>query len=288
MTDLLGEVPPEAFLEGPPDGDLVLQRTLRQIRAETAAERRRTAAAAPRRGRRRGRARARAAASRRRPGDRAGAGRRGLAAPREGGVTLRGDGPSRGHDGGDRLPGRGLGAGLDDRARHPGGRALPAGRAGAQRQQGARGSGSRRPRARPRARSSTERRSSRRTRSRASRWRTRRARSSSSCGHDLRFRPGISTYGRTVKPLDPRLLRTTRAVRVHLAVTVACGAALTGLILLQAWLVAHAVAHAPRSTAGRVAGPTSAASSRWSAWSRSPAPRWPTAPRPPPCAAPPR
>ena len=42
VTDLLGEVPPEAFLEGPPDGDLVLQRTLRQIRAETAAQRRRT------------------------------------------------------------------------------------------------------------------------------------------------------------------------------------------------------------------------------------------------------
>lgn len=42
VTDLLGEVPPEAFLEGPPDGDLVLQRTLRQIRTETAAQRRRT------------------------------------------------------------------------------------------------------------------------------------------------------------------------------------------------------------------------------------------------------
>jgi ATP-binding cassette, subfamily C, bacterial CydD len=48
-----------------------------------------------------------------------------------------------------------------------------------------------------------------------------------------------------VKPLDPRLVRTTRAVRVHLAVTVACGAALTGLILLQAALVAHAIANAP-------------------------------------------
>jgi ATP-binding cassette subfamily C protein CydD len=45
-----------------------------------------------------------------------------------------------------------------------------------------------------------------------------------------------------MRPLDPRLVRTTRAVRVHLAVTVSCGAALTGLILLQAWLVAHAVA----------------------------------------------
>jgi ATP-binding cassette, subfamily C, bacterial CydD len=48
-----------------------------------------------------------------------------------------------------------------------------------------------------------------------------------------------------VRPLDPRLLRTTRAVRVHLAVSAGCGAALTGLILLQAWLVAHAVATAP-------------------------------------------
>ena len=41
VTDLLGEVPPEALLEGPPDGDLVLQRTLRQIRTETATQRRR-------------------------------------------------------------------------------------------------------------------------------------------------------------------------------------------------------------------------------------------------------
>jgi hypothetical protein len=40
VTDLLGEVPPEALLDGPPDGDLVLARTLRQIRAETAARRR--------------------------------------------------------------------------------------------------------------------------------------------------------------------------------------------------------------------------------------------------------
>ncbi|WP_232668379.1 anti-sigma factor [Pseudonocardia sp. TRM90224] len=41
MTDLLGELPPEAFLDGPPDGDLVLQRTLRQVRAEKAAPQRR-------------------------------------------------------------------------------------------------------------------------------------------------------------------------------------------------------------------------------------------------------
>jgi predicted anti-sigma-YlaC factor YlaD len=35
LSNALGEVPPEAFLDGPPeDGDLVLQRTLRQVRAE--------------------------------------------------------------------------------------------------------------------------------------------------------------------------------------------------------------------------------------------------------------
>jgi anti-sigma factor RsiW len=41
MTGVLGDLPPEAFLDGPPDGDLVLQRTLRQIRAETGVRRRR-------------------------------------------------------------------------------------------------------------------------------------------------------------------------------------------------------------------------------------------------------
>lgn len=41
MTELLGDMPPEAFLDGPPDGDLVLQRTLRQVRAETSARQRR-------------------------------------------------------------------------------------------------------------------------------------------------------------------------------------------------------------------------------------------------------
>lgn len=35
LKDLLGEVPPEAFLDGPPDGgDLLLQRTLREARSE--------------------------------------------------------------------------------------------------------------------------------------------------------------------------------------------------------------------------------------------------------------
>ncbi|MEU3985582.1 zf-HC2 domain-containing protein [Streptomyces sp. NPDC026672] len=42
MEEALGEVPPEAFLEGPPDdGDLLLQRTLRQVRQEQAGQRRR-------------------------------------------------------------------------------------------------------------------------------------------------------------------------------------------------------------------------------------------------------
>ncbi len=47
-----------------------------------------------------------------------------------------------------------------------------------------------------------------------------------------------------MKPLDPRLVATTRSVRVHLVVTVACGAALTGLILLQAWLLARVISGA--------------------------------------------
>jgi hypothetical protein len=37
----LDDVPPEALLHGPPDADLVLQRTLRQVRAEGSAQRRR-------------------------------------------------------------------------------------------------------------------------------------------------------------------------------------------------------------------------------------------------------
>jgi ATP-binding cassette subfamily C protein CydD len=44
-----------------------------------------------------------------------------------------------------------------------------------------------------------------------------------------------------MRPLDPRLVRSTAAVRVHLAVTVACGFAATALILLQAWLVARVI-----------------------------------------------
>ncbi|WP_165922621.1 ATP-binding cassette domain-containing protein [Pseudonocardia endophytica] len=45
-------------------------------------------------------------------------------------------------------------------------------------------------------------------------------------------------------PVDPRLLRVASAVRGHLVVSVVCGAALTGLILLQAWLIARVVAGA--------------------------------------------
>jgi hypothetical protein len=42
MVDLLDDVPPEAFLDGPPDADLMLQRTVRQVRAEAAGRRRRS------------------------------------------------------------------------------------------------------------------------------------------------------------------------------------------------------------------------------------------------------
>ncbi len=41
MVHLLDDVPPEAFLEGPPDGDLMLQRTLRQVRSEAGSRGRR-------------------------------------------------------------------------------------------------------------------------------------------------------------------------------------------------------------------------------------------------------
>ena len=92
VTDLLGEVPPEALLEGPPDSDLVLQRTLRQIRAETAAAAQAPARPPPRRGRGRGRGRCSAAAS-----PSAGRPRRSPWSsppprPRAGAVTMRGDG----------------------------------------------------------------------------------------------------------------------------------------------------------------------------------------------------
>jgi ATP-binding cassette, subfamily C, bacterial CydD len=45
-----------------------------------------------------------------------------------------------------------------------------------------------------------------------------------------------------VKPLDPRLVRSVAAVRWHLAGSVASGALSTGLLLLQAWLIARTIA----------------------------------------------
>ncbi len=41
-----------------------------------------------------------------------------------------------------------------------------------------------------------------------------------------------------MRPLDPRLVATTRPVRVHLALSVAAGVALTALVLTQAWVLA--------------------------------------------------
>ncbi|KIH97920.1 ABC transporter ATPase [Streptomonospora alba] len=47
-----------------------------------------------------------------------------------------------------------------------------------------------------------------------------------------------------MKPLDPRLVRTARAVRVHLAVTVVTGVAVTAFVLAQAWLLARVISGA--------------------------------------------
>jgi ATP-binding cassette subfamily C protein CydD len=51
-----------------------------------------------------------------------------------------------------------------------------------------------------------------------------------------------------VKPVDPRLLRCSAAARGYLAVTVGLGLAATGLILIQAGLLAHALAGAATGT----------------------------------------
>jgi len=51
-----------------------------------------------------------------------------------------------------------------------------------------------------------------------------------------------------MKPLDPRLLRHSAAARGYLAITVALGVAATGLILLQASLIAHVLAAAATGT----------------------------------------
>jgi ATP-binding cassette subfamily C protein CydD len=59
-----------------------------------------------------------------------------------------------------------------------------------------------------------------------------------------------------VKPLDPRLLRCCAAARGYLAVTVALGLTVTGLILIQAGLLAHVLAGAATGTGTTVlAGP---------------------------------
>jgi ATP-binding cassette subfamily C protein CydD len=51
-----------------------------------------------------------------------------------------------------------------------------------------------------------------------------------------------------VRPLDPRLLRYSAAARGYLAVTVALGLTATGLILIQAGLLAHLLASAATGT----------------------------------------
>ncbi|MBR8740515.1 thiol reductant ABC exporter subunit CydD [Nocardiopsis sp. MG754419] len=58
-----------------------------------------------------------------------------------------------------------------------------------------------------------------------------------------------------MKPLDPRLVRTASAVRVHLAVTVAGGVLITGLILAQAWLLARVITGAWAGEGMDVLGP---------------------------------
>jgi ATP-binding cassette subfamily C protein CydD len=59
-----------------------------------------------------------------------------------------------------------------------------------------------------------------------------------------------------VKPADPRLLRCSAAARGYLAVTVVLGLAATGLILIQAGLLAHVLAGAATGTGTAVlAGP---------------------------------
>lgn len=58
-----------------------------------------------------------------------------------------------------------------------------------------------------------------------------------------------------MKPLDPRLVRTASAVRVHLAVTVVSGVLITGLILVQAWLLARVITGAWAGDGMDVLGP---------------------------------
>jgi ATP-binding cassette, subfamily C, bacterial CydD len=59
-----------------------------------------------------------------------------------------------------------------------------------------------------------------------------------------------------VRPVDPRLLRYARAARTYLAVTVGLGLVVTGLVLAQAGLLAHALATAARGTGVSALWPT--------------------------------
>ena len=54
-----------------------------------------------------------------------------------------------------------------------------------------------------------------------------------------------------MRAVDPRLLRHARAARGYLAVAVLSGLAVTGLILAQAALLAHALAAAALGTGAR-------------------------------------
>jgi ATP-binding cassette subfamily C protein CydD len=51
-----------------------------------------------------------------------------------------------------------------------------------------------------------------------------------------------------MRAVDPRLLRHARAARSHLIITVLLGLVVTGLILAQAALLAHALAGAALGT----------------------------------------
>ena len=59
-----------------------------------------------------------------------------------------------------------------------------------------------------------------------------------------------------MKPVDPKLLKHAQAARSYLIVTVILGLAVTGLILTQAALLAHALAAAALGTGARALAPT--------------------------------
>ena len=59
-----------------------------------------------------------------------------------------------------------------------------------------------------------------------------------------------------MRPVDPRLLRHARAARGYLIFTVGLGLAVTALVLVQAGLLAHALATAARGTGAAALWPT--------------------------------